>query len=113
MLGLRYAPYGLLFRSLVRPRLGAPERLEAEAPPRFAQSVGLGFALVGTVGYLSGLTWLGTAATAMALGAAFLNAAFDLCLGCEMYLSVRRAQRATRFVAPQPVRTPHREGVPA
>lgn len=113
-LGLRYAPYGWLFRTLVRPRLGPPERLEAEAPPRFAQSVGLVFAVVGAAGYLSGLTWLGTAAAAMALGAAFLNAAFDLCLGCEMYLSVRRAQRATRFVSPrQAGRTPQREDVTA
>lgn len=100
LLGLRYAPYGWLFRTLVRPRLAPPERLEAAGPPRFAQAVGLAFAVVGALGYLTGLTWLGTAATAMALGAAFLNAAFDFCLGCEMYLSVRRAQRATRFVQP-------------
>src|SRR4051794_10165696 len=35
--GLRWAPYGLLYRRLVRPRLGPPAQLEAEAPPRFAQ----------------------------------------------------------------------------
>jgi hypothetical protein len=29
-------------------------------------------------------------ATAAALAAAFLNAAFGYCLGCEMYLLVRR-----------------------
>jgi hypothetical protein len=93
-LGLRYAPYGLVFKRLVRPRIGPPRELEAEAPPRFAQGVGLGFALVGVVGYAFasswGTTWLGILATAFALGAAFLNAAFGFCLGCEMYLLIKR-----------------------
>ena len=88
--GLRYAPYGLLYRYLIRPRLGPPKELEAEAPPRFAQAVGLVFALVGVVGYASGLTGLGIAAVALALIAAFLNGAFGICLGCEMYLLIRR-----------------------
>lgn len=88
--GLRYSPYGLIFKSLVRPRIGPPKELEDEAPPRFAQGVGLGFALVGTLGYGLGATWLGIAATALALAAAFLNAAFGYCLGCEMYLLIRR-----------------------
>ncbi len=89
-LGLRRAPYGVIFRSLVRPRLGPPAELEAEAPPRFAQAVGAVFGLVGTAGYLVGATALGATATALALAAAFLNAAFGLCLGCEVYLLVRR-----------------------
>jgi hypothetical protein len=88
--GLRYAPYGLVYRRLVRPRLGPPAELEAEAPPRFAQTVGLAFAVVGVAGYAAGLTWLGAAATALALAAALLNAVFGFCLGCEMYLLIRR-----------------------
>ena len=88
--GLRYAPYGLLYRRLVRPRLGPPAELEPEAPPRFAQTVGLAFAAVGVAGYAAGLTWLGAAATAAALAAALLNAVFGFCLGCEMYLLIRR-----------------------
>lgn len=88
--GLRYAPYGVLYRLLVRPRLGPPRELEPEAPPRFAQAVGLLFAAVGVAGYASGVTWLGIAATAMALAAAFLNGAFGFCLGCETYLLIRR-----------------------
>lgn len=112
-LGLRYAPYGLVYRRLVAPRLGRPHELEAEAPPRFAQGVGFGFALVGAIGYLAGVPVLGIAATAAALAAAFLNAAFDFCLGCEMYLLVRRALGRTtlRFV-PSSSSAPTK-GVPA
>jgi len=90
VLGLRYSPYGVLYRRLIRPRLGPPSELEPEAPPRFAQAVGLVFALAGVAGYAAGLTWLGAAATAAALAAAFANAAFGFCLGCEMYLLIRR-----------------------
>jgi hypothetical protein len=91
--GLRRAPYGLLFTHLVRPRLAPSSAFEDEAPPRFAQGVGLLFAAVGAVGYLSGATALGIAATALALAAAFLNAAFGYCLGCEMYLVLARLRR--------------------
>lgn len=88
--GLNRAPYGLVFRHFVRPRIGEPATLEAAAPPRFAQAVGLVFALVATAGFALGVTAVGVAATALAFAAAFLNAAFGFCLGCEMYLVGRR-----------------------
>ena len=88
--GVQRTPYSWVFRRLVRPRLGAPDELEDAAPPRFAQAVGLGFAVVALVGYLTGVTLLGTVATGFALAAAFLNAAFGFCLGCEVYLVARR-----------------------
>jgi hypothetical protein len=84
------SPYAWLFRRVVRPRIGPPTEFEPPEPPRFAQAVGLAFAVVGLVGYTTGATWLGLAATGAALAAAFLNAAFGYCLGCEMYLLVRR-----------------------
>ena len=90
--GARRSPYGWLYRTLVRPRLAPPTELEDAAPPRFAQAVGLVFALVGTVGYLTGNEWLGIGATACALAAAFLNTAFGYCIGCETYLLLRRGQ---------------------
>src|SRR3954462_14725790 len=92
--GLRYAPYGVLFRALVAPRLGPVREREPEAPPRFAQLVGLLFALVGAAGYLLGAPLVGAVATGLALVAALLNAATGFCLGCELYLTVRRAQTA-------------------
>jgi hypothetical protein len=91
--GLRYAPYGLLYRHFVRPRLGPPARTEPEAPPRFSQGVGMVFAAAGVAFYAAGVTAGGIAFTALALVAAFLNAAFDLCLGCHMYLFIQRNLR--------------------
>jgi uncharacterized protein DUF4395 len=88
--GLRYAPYGLLFRVLVAPRLGPVREREPEAPPRFAQLVGLFFAVVGATGYLLGSPVTGAVATGLALVAALLNAATGFCLGCELYLTARR-----------------------
>ncbi|MEH0420997.1 DUF4395 domain-containing protein [Streptomyces sp. B21-083] len=88
--GVGRSPYGLLFRRVVRPRLGPPTEFEAPEPPRFAQTVGLVFAGVGLAGFTLGVEWLGLVATGAALAAAFLNAAFGYCLGCELYLVVRR-----------------------
>ena len=88
---MRYSPYGWLYRKLVRSRLGPPAELEPEAPPRFAQAVGLVLPLIGVAGYAACISWLGRAATAAALAAAFLNAVFGFCLGCEMYVLIRRA----------------------
>ena len=88
--GMRAAPYGLVYRWLIRPRLGPLAELEAAAPPRFAQGVGVVFSVIGVVGYATGLRPLGMAAAAAALAAAFLNGAFGYCLGCEMYLIIRR-----------------------
>lgn len=89
-IGLKPAPYSLLYRYLVAPRLGPTSEREDAAPLRFAQAVGFVFALVGTIGYAADVTVLGVVATAFALFAAFLNAAFNFCLGCEMYLLIRR-----------------------
>jgi hypothetical protein len=94
LLGLGKSPYGLIYKWLVRPRLGPPRELEAEAPPRFAQAVGLVIAVIGVIGYASGVTPLGMAAAAAGLVAAILNGVFGLCLGCEMYLMIRRARPA-------------------
>ena len=88
--GLRYAPYGLLYRRLIRPRLGPPAHTEAEAPPRFSQGMGMVIAALGVICYAAGATLGGIVFTALALAAAFLNAAFDFCLGCQAYLLIQR-----------------------
>ncbi len=93
-LGVQRTPAAVLFRRLVRPRLAAPAHLEDPQPPRFAQGVGLVFAVVGLAGYLSGEPLVGAIATGFALAAALLNAVFGFCLGCEMYLLIRRVAPA-------------------
>src|SRR5580704_19687095 len=99
LVGLRYSPYGLLYKWLVRPRLGPPAELEAEAPPRFAQAVGLVISVIRVIGYAAGITPLGMAAASAALAAAFLNAAFGFCLGCEMYLLIKRLRPGRQGMA--------------
>jgi Domain of unknown function (DUF4395) len=88
--GLRFAPYSVLYRAVLAPRLGEPAEKEEAAPVRFSQGVGFAFATIGTVGYATGIIALGVVATAFALAAAFLNAAFGFCLGCEMYALLAR-----------------------
>ena len=102
-LGLKYSPYGLIYRWLIRPRLGPPQEMEDPAGPRFAQAVGLFVSVIGIIGYATGLTALGMAGAAVAFAAAFLNAVFGLCLGCEMYVLIRRiwpGQRGVSRAAP-------------
>lgn len=103
LLGLRYQPYGWVFRRFIRPRLGAPAELEDERPPRFAQSVGLIFAAVALIGSLAGSPLVFYVATGFALVAATLNAVFDFCLGCELYLLGRRLLGRPTLDAGQPV----------
>lgn len=93
--GPRRSPYGRIFGSLVAPRLAPVSEREPAAPLRFAQLVGFVFAAVGTVGFLAGSGIVGAVATAFALFAAFLNAAFGFCLGCQIYPLVARLRPAT------------------
>ncbi|MCL3837866.1 DUF4395 domain-containing protein [Aeromicrobium duanguangcaii] len=90
---LSASPWSWLFRTVVRPRVGAPDRTEDARPPRFAQAVGLTFALVGLVALLTGATTVGLVAVGFAFVAALLNATTGFCLGCELYLTTRRLAR--------------------
>ncbi len=90
--GVQQTPVSLAFRTLVRPRLDPPDHHEDPAPPRFAQGVGLAFAVVALAGFLTGLDVVGFVATGFALVAALLNAVVGLCLGCEVDLLLKRLQ---------------------
>ena len=92
--GAQHTPYGILFRRFVRPRLSPPSELEDPEPPRFAQGVGLVVAGVGVVAALLGVGGAVEVGAGLALIAALLNAAFGLCLGCELYLLIVRARAA-------------------
>ena len=90
-------PYALFWKQFLKRT--PPTELEDARPPRFAQVVGLLFAAVGLVAFVAGAPLVALVATGFALAAAFLNAAFGVCLGCELYLVFKR--------------TTNREGVPA
>ena len=91
--GPQLTPYAFIYSSLIKPRLKSPLRTEDVRPPKFAQAVGFLFAVTAVAGLLSGVTIVFTIATGFALAAAFLNAAFNYCLGCEVYLLLLRARR--------------------
>jgi hypothetical protein len=91
--GPRQHPYGRIFATFVAPRLGPVTDREPVPPLKFAQFVGFLFAVVGAAGFALGLPVVGLTATAFALVAAFLNAAFGICLGCQLYPLVARFRR--------------------
>jgi hypothetical protein len=90
LVSLKASPYAIVYARLVRPRIGPPAELEDARPPRFAQAVGLGFAVLALIGFGLGAPDLGFIAVAFALVAALLNASIGLCLGCELYLALHR-----------------------
>jgi len=92
--GPQFTPYAFIFKSLIKPRLKSPVVFEDVRPPQFAQAVGLGFSLIAVIATVTGAGGVFTVAVAFALAAAFLNAAFNFCLGCQMYLLILRARTA-------------------
>lgn len=95
--GIQRTWQGAVYRTLVAPRLAPPTEREDPRPPTFAQLVG--FIIVGTGFTLELLGVPNALLIGAILGfiAAFLNAVFNFCLGCELYgLLVRlRPNRAT------------------
>ena len=91
--GPQFTPYALIFKTIVKPRLKSAVITEDVRPPQFAQSVGLIFALVAIAGSITGISGLFVVAVSLALAAAFLNAAFNYCLGCEMYVVLLRLRK--------------------
>lgn len=90
--GPQFTPYAYIFRSLIKPRLKGKSATEDVRPPQFAQSIGLLFALVAISGSIANLDLVFVVAVSFALAAAFLNAAFNFCLGCELYLVLLRVR---------------------
>ncbi|KAA0021853.1 DUF4395 domain-containing protein [Antrihabitans cavernicola] len=97
--GPRRSPYGQIFGKLVAPRLSKPTEKEPTPPLRFAQLVGFIFAAAGLIGFVAGAPVIGAIFTGFALFAAFLNAAFGICLGCQIYPLVARFRTSTPAAA--------------
>lgn len=87
----------------VRPRLGPPNELEDPRAPRFAQMVGLLFLAVALLGWLASLEIVYYVAVGGALAAALLNAIFEVCLGCEMYVRIQRLRHRPMGALREPV----------
>ena len=83
-------PQAWLFRTAIRPRLIPPAYFEDATGPRFAQQVGFAITTLALVFVLAGLSLPGWVLAGIALIAAFLNAAFDLCLACLLMPRLRQ-----------------------
>jgi len=105
--GVQHTPLAWVFRTAVRPRLAAPSHLEDPAPPRFAQAVGLGFAVAGLALFGLGADLAGLVVVGLALVAAVLNAAFAFCLGCEVYLLFKRITTPSAATTTESALTTH------
>ena len=90
--GPQFTPYAFIFKNLIKPRLKSEVTFEDVRPPQFSQGVGLAFTLFAIIGSVTGASGVFTVAVGFALAAAFLNAAFNFCLGCQMYLLILRAR---------------------
>ena len=90
LFGLRRSIYGFIYRNLIQSRLSGPVPSEDQRAPRFAQLIGALFASIALLGGVTGNSAVFLIATSFALGAAFLNAAFGFCLGCQIYLILLR-----------------------
>jgi len=103
--GIARHPWGLIYKRLVRPRLSPPEELEDAAPPTFAQAVGFVITAIAVVLQLVGVPYAAVVGAALAFVAAFLNAVFGYCLGCQIYLLLLRVG-VIRRGQPQGERSP-------
>lgn len=79
-----------LFKRLLRPRIGPPAETESFRPPRFAQQMGLAMAAAAFVFGLLDIAAGFYLFTGLVTVASFLNAVFGFCLGCEIYLLLKR-----------------------
>lgn len=90
LLGPAKHPYSYLYKYTLRKLLKDPTELEAPKPVHFAQVVGLIVTGTGLVLHILAVPNALAVAAAAAFIAAFLNSVFAYCLGCQMYLGLKR-----------------------
>jgi hypothetical protein len=89
--GLRWSPYGNLFRLLKRGfDWGPPPETEPEGPPRFAQLSGLVVTAGAVTAFAAGVPAVGWILTGVVLALSSLLALTGVCVGCELYLLAHR-----------------------
>ena len=84
--GPTLSPLGQLATRVVAPRLPVSPKLVPGPPKRFAQAMGVTFSSVAVILWFGfGLSTAAWVVTGLLAGAAFLEAAFGLCLGCMTF----------------------------
>jgi hypothetical protein len=89
--GPKFSPLGRIATQVITPRIKLQHRFVAGPPKRFAQGVGATFSIVASVLMLSGADTAARVVIAGLVGAAFLESAFAVCLGCIMFGWLMRA----------------------
>lgn len=90
VLGPARHPYSFLYKYTLRKFLNAPAYLEPATPVHFAQVIGLVITGLGLILGVLGVPYALPIAAAAAFMAAFVNAVFAYCIGCQMYLGLKR-----------------------
>jgi len=83
--GPAFSPLGAFATKVITPHLNVQHRLVAGPPKRFAQFVGLVFSAGAGVLWLLDLGTASRIVAALLAGAALLESAFAVCLGCIMF----------------------------
>ena len=98
--GPRYGPFLRLYAEVIRPRLGPPAELEDPRPPRFAAGLGAGFLALATAAFAVGAVGVGWALAVVVAALAGLAAGTGVCIGCEVYLTLKRVLSGPRTAQP-------------
>lgn len=89
--GPRLSPLGQLATRVIAPRLGPP-KLVAGPPKRFAQAIGVAFSTTALVlWFAAGQHTAALVVTGLLLGAALLESALAVCLGCRVFAALMKA----------------------
>ena len=89
----QWSLWAQIYARFIWPRIGPPAELEDARPPRFAQFVGFVLTAAALISFALGVDVAGYGLTALAFGAAVLNASTGLCLGCHAYRLIRLPDR--------------------
>lgn len=88
--GPRLSPLGQLATRVVAPAIAKAPKLVPGPPKRFAQAIGLGFTAAASIVTLTAGWAVGRFVLLPLIFAAFLEAAFGICLGCISFAWLMR-----------------------
>lgn len=89
-----WSVWAQLFAHVIWPRLRAATTLEDARPARFAQLIGFVLTALALLGFIIGADAVGYGLTALATAGAVVRATTGRCVGCRLYLLLRRRQDA-------------------